>query len=227
MSSTYEVFNLIFKVMALLGVITIVTMEATIPCSSRSSCWVFIWLGALRSPFSRIWRKIFVWVELSGIKGDLGGSRSDLSILLLGGPEGYPRDCLVRGHFSSRAFWPPVFDGDVLVCSLEHLGHCRGRVLDQQLEEPRRHNCALRKSVEPEERVSGSGRLGMRVLESSADQSVVPRALERIFEGSCGLSASRCRGAGGLPVERENLVAWSEKLVVGELPVAPAARYEG
>ncbi|RZR72181.1 hypothetical protein BHM03_00011040 [Ensete ventricosum] len=67
----------------------------------------------------------------------------------------------------------------------------------------------------------------MRVLESGVDQSVVPRALERIFEGSCGLLASRCRGAGGLPVERENLVAWSGKLVVGELPVAPAARYEG
>ncbi|RWW38681.1 hypothetical protein BHE74_00056068, partial [Ensete ventricosum] len=59
---------------------------ATWPC-------VFIGLGFLRSSFSRIWRKISVRVELSGIGGDLGVRISGLSRLLLGGPKGCPLDC--------------------------------------------------------------------------------------------------------------------------------------
>ncbi|RWW65448.1 hypothetical protein BHE74_00027242 [Ensete ventricosum] len=49
-------------------------------------------------------RKISIQIELSGVEGDLGGSGSGLAILLLGGPEGCPRDCIVRGRFGSSRF---------------------------------------------------------------------------------------------------------------------------
>ncbi|RRT34819.1 hypothetical protein B296_00046796 [Ensete ventricosum] len=60
---------------------------------------VLIELGALRSHFSQIWRKISVRIELSGVLESRGMICSALSSLLLGSPHGGPREDSAHRHF--------------------------------------------------------------------------------------------------------------------------------
>ncbi|RZS07201.1 hypothetical protein BHM03_00037995 [Ensete ventricosum] len=94
----------------------IVPMEPIVLRLVSKSCGVFIRLGALRRPFSLIWRKISVWDEFKGIRGGLGRDGSGQSNFLLGGPMGCP---LVI--FSLPCY--QCFDSDVLICALEHFGY--------------------------------------------------------------------------------------------------------
>ncbi|RWW79408.1 hypothetical protein BHE74_00012311 [Ensete ventricosum] len=79
-------------VMAFIGIMTIIVVKAIVLPRCHSSGLVFIGLGALRSPFSQIWRKISAQVELRGIDDGLGSDGSDLSTHFLKSPEGWPQD---------------------------------------------------------------------------------------------------------------------------------------
>ncbi|RRT80031.1 hypothetical protein B296_00001206 [Ensete ventricosum] len=80
------------NVMAFIGIMTIIVVKAIVLPRCHSSGLVFIGLGALRSPFSQIWRKISAQVELRGIDDGLGSDGSDLSTHFLKSPEGWPQD---------------------------------------------------------------------------------------------------------------------------------------
>ncbi|RRT65383.1 hypothetical protein B296_00017929 [Ensete ventricosum] len=64
-------------------------------------------------------------------------------------------------------------------------------------------NCVLRELVKSQEKVYGSIRLGVEVLEASVDRSAIaPRGLEGNSGGSCKLLMSSCRGPRALLVEQ-------------------------
>ncbi|RRT59692.1 hypothetical protein B296_00013111 [Ensete ventricosum] len=95
----YEVFDLILQVVALLGVMSVVAMEVVVALASCSSAQVLIRLGVFRSHFSRIWRKISVRIELSGMLGSRGTAYTALSILFLWSPSSGPQEDSARSRF--------------------------------------------------------------------------------------------------------------------------------
>ncbi|RWV84408.1 hypothetical protein GW17_00053876, partial [Ensete ventricosum] len=103
-AATYEVLDLVFQIVTFFGVVSVVAVEAAvafaIPLYGSSPYRV----GGFRSPFSRIWRKISVRVELSGVLGSQGVACSALSALFLESLGGGPREGSAREHFRSSRF---------------------------------------------------------------------------------------------------------------------------
>ncbi|RWW48428.1 hypothetical protein BHE74_00045502 [Ensete ventricosum] len=85
-----KVLDLVLQVIAFLSIMPIVAVEATVTSTARSSAQHLSGLGVFRSPFSWIWRKIYVRVELSRTLGGQGMVYSLFSILLLESPKGGP-----------------------------------------------------------------------------------------------------------------------------------------
>ncbi|RZS16051.1 hypothetical protein BHM03_00047993 [Ensete ventricosum] len=89
---------------ALLSVVTVIAVDVAVASVVTLLGRVLIELGALRSPFSQIWRKISVRIELSGVLESRGMICSALSSLLLGSSHGGPREDSTHRHFWSSCF---------------------------------------------------------------------------------------------------------------------------
>ncbi|RZR86950.1 hypothetical protein BHM03_00014245 [Ensete ventricosum] len=89
-------------------------------------------------------------------------------------------------------------------------------------------NCALRELVKSQEKVYGSVRLGVEVLEASVDRSAIaPRGLEGNSGGSCKLLMSSCRGPRALLVEQGGPAVLLGRFVAGVPLVVPIEGCEG